>query len=706
MPAEAPQKSQSGNVALTIDRRPLSVEPGTTVLKAARQLGIRIPTLCDVPGLEPVASCFLCVVQVEGRRTLSPACALPASEGMVVTTDSDDVRRARQIALELLMSDHAGECVAPCSAQCPALLDIPGFVREIATQDNRRSMQTITDRLALPGALGRICPRLCEQACRRCEHDEGLAIGALHRYAADVDRAAIAPYIPSRAPATNKSVAIVGAGPAGLAAAYFLLQKGHRCTLFDAAPAPGGMLRYGIPAYRLPKDPLDAEIDAIRALGAEFRMGLRWGEDFSLDELRRTYDAVFLAIGAQQAQALRCEGEELARSGIEFLALVARDRKPALGDDVIVIGGGNTAMDCARSAVRLGARRVKVLYRRTRRDMPCLLEEVDAAEAEGVEIDYLVSPVRVERKGNDDLLLTCQRMELGEPDASGRRRPLPVRGSEFAIHGSTVIAAVGQAVERSLAEREGLHVSERGIAADVRTLATNLHGIFAGGDAVLGADLAVRAVAAGRMAAASIDQFVRGDIVTGEPATWDMTLRPVDDHERAAIFRAIEKAARVPLPAIDMERRRAGFDEVESGLPDDDAQREARRCMTCGCRKADCCDLRFLSAEYHVDPYHFAGARRRFAQDGSHPEIIYEPGKCIMCDACVRIAEDAGESLGVSIVGRGFDVTVAVPFDRPLSDGLREAAKRAAAACPSGALALRTARACDVCTLTFFPSGR
>ena len=706
MPAEAHLTSQAERVALTIDRRPVTVEPGITVLQAARQAGIRIPTLCDVPGLEPAASCFLCAVQVEGRRTFSPSCALPVSEGMVVTTDSDDVRRARQMALELLLSDHAGECVAPCSARCPAMLDIAGFVRDIATYDTRRSMATITDRLALPGALGRVCPRLCEQACHRCGHDEGLAIGSLHRYVADVDRHAVAPYIPSRAPATNKSVAIVGAGPAGLAAAYFLLQKGHRCTLFDAAPSPGGMLRYGIPAFRLPKDALDAEIDAIRTLGAEFRMEQRWGEDFSLDELRRTHDAVFLAIGAQQPQALRCEGEELARSAVEFLARVASGTPPALGDDVVVVGGGNTAMDCARSAVRLGARHVRVVYRRTRRDMPVLMEEVEAAEVEGVAIDCLVSPVRLERNGDSRLVLTCQRMKPGEPDQSGRPRPVPVGGSEFTIDASTVIAAIGQAVERSLAEREGLQVTERGVAADARTLATNLPGVFAGGDAVLGADLAVRAVAAGRMAAASIDQFVRGDLVTGEPAVWDIAMRPIDDGERAAIFRAIEKAARVPLPGIDMARRLAGFDEVEGGLPDEDAQREARRCLTCGCRKADACDFRVLSAEYQADPYHFAGARRRFSQDVSHPEIIYEPGKCIMCDACVRIAEEAGEQLGVGIIGRGFDVSVAVPFDRPLSDGLREAARRAAAACPSGALALRTTRACDVFTLTFHPARR
>jgi formate dehydrogenase major subunit len=690
-----------GTVALTIDKRSIRVEPGTTVLDAAERLGIRIPTLCHVKGLEPVASCFVCAVQIEDRRTLSPACALPVSDGMVVTTDSEDVRRARKMALELLLSDHAGECVAPCAARCPAGLDIPGFVYEIATRDNRRSMQVITERLALPGALGRVCPRLCEQECRRCAHDQGLAIGALHRYAADLDWRAAEPYVPPCASATGKSVAIIGAGPAGLAAAYFLQQKGHACTLFDAASAPGGMLRYGIPAYRLPKDALDAEIQVIRKLGAVFRMGMRWGEHFTLAELRKSHDAVFLAIGAQRAQGLRCEGEELALSGIEFLDLVAKGNPPSLGEDIIVVGGGNTAVDCARSAVRLDTREVKILYRRTRQEMPCLMEEVEEAEAEGVDIEFLVAPARLERNGHHRLLLTCQRMEVGEPDASGRRRPVPVEGSEFYVECSAVIAAIGQAVDRSVAGREGLRVTGWGIAADEKTLATNLAGVFAGGDAVLGADLAVRAVAAGRIAAASIGQFLRGEAVTGEPAMRDIAMQPVDDGERAAIFRAIEKAARVRMPEIDRERRLASFDEIANGLPEADAQREARRCLSCGCRKADCCQVRFLATQYDVDVYRFAGARRRFSQDVSHPEIIYEPGKCIMCDACVRIAAKAGEALGVSIIGRGFDVTVAVPFGKPLSEGLREVARRCAEACPSGALALRTARSCDLsgCTL-------
>jgi formate dehydrogenase major subunit len=219
--------------------------------------------------------------------------------------------------------------------------------------------------------------------------------------------------------------------------------------------------------------------------------------------------------------------------------------------------------------------------------------------------------------------------------------------------------------------------------------------VFAGGDAVLGADLAVRAVAAGRIAAASIHQYLTGQAVTGEPAIAGIAMQPVDDAERAAIFRAIERAGRVRSPEIPMERRLSSFDEVTEALPDADAAREARRCLTCGCRKADCCLVRSLATEYGVDMYRFAGQRRRFSQDLSHPEIVYEPGKCISCDACVRIAAAASEELGLATIGRGFDVAVAVPFGKPLSEGLRHAAQRCAAACPTGALALRTARACD-----------
>jgi formate dehydrogenase major subunit len=434
-------------------------------------------------------------------------------------------------------------------------------------------------------------------------------------------------------------------------------------------------LRYGIPAHRLPKDALDAEIEIIRKLGAEFQLGVLWGRDFVLAELRRRHQAVFLAIGAQRAQELRCEGEELALSGVEFLDLVARGNPPSLGDDVVVIGGGNTAMDCSRAAARLNTRSVRVLYRRTQREMPCLLSEAEEAQAEGVQIEFLVAPVRLERNGDHRLTLTCQRMELGEPDSSGRRRPVPVAGSEFIVSCSTVIGAIGQAVERAQAEREGLRVTGWGIADDERTLQTNLPGVFA---------------------AASIDQHLHGEPVVGESAQASVAMKPVDDDERARIFRDIEKSARVKMPEIDRAQRLAGFDEVELGLTDAAAEREARRCLSCGCRKADCCGIRALATEYGADVYRFAGARRQFTQDLSHPDIIYEPGKCIMCEACVRLAAQAGEPVGLTTTGRGFEVTVAVPFGKPLSEGLQLVARCAAELCPSGALALRTPRSCDL----------
>lgn len=685
-------------VHLTIDGQSIGVPAGTSVLDAAKWLGIRIPTMCHVPGIEPASSCFLCAVQIDGRRGFSPSCAMPVSEGMVVTTNSEDVRTARRMALELMLSDHAGECVAPCAARCPAGLDIPGFVYGISREDTRGATEVIARRLALPGALGRVCPRLCEQQCRRCELDQGLAIGELHRYVTDIDFERENPYLPPCSPPTGKSVGIIGAGPAGLAAAYFLLQRGHACTLYDAHDQPGGMLRYGIPAYRLPRKALDQEIDLIRKMGARFVMGTRWGVDFTLEQLRARHSAVFVAIGAQQSQLMRCEGEEMALGATDVLGEIARGNRPELGSAVVVIGGGNTAMDCARSAVRLAAESVRVLYRRSRQEMPCLMEEVEAAELEGVHLDLLVAPLRIERlKPSGLLAVTCQRMELGEADASGRRRPVPVAGSEFRIECTAVIAAIGQTVDRDLAGREGLRVTGWGVDAAGRTMETNLPGVFAGGDAVLGADLAVRAVAAGRKAAVSIDQSLHKLPVTGEPMFTDIALRPIDNAERAQMFRAIEQAARVRPKVLSMHRRQTTFEEVEHGLDAETATREAHRCLSCGCRKSDCCSVRSLATEYQADVYRFQGARRRFTQDDSHPEIIYEPGKCICCDACVRIAAAAEEPLGLSLVGRGFDVVVAPPFGQPLSEGLRKTAQRCAEACPSGALALRTARACDAC---------
>jgi formate dehydrogenase major subunit len=560
--------------------------------------------------------------------------------------------------------------------------------------EDRRSAEIAADFLVLPAALGRICPRLCEQRCHRCDAEAALSVGGLHRFAADLDIASGARYIPRKDAASGKRVAVVGAGPAGLSAAYYLLRKGHDAVLFDAHDAPGGMLRYGIPAFRLPHAVLDQEIDAIRVLGGDFRMGLRLGADITLDELRRDFDAVFLAIGAQGSRGLDCQGEELARPALAFLEHVAAGRPDQIGDEVIVIGGGNTAMDASRTAVRLDAKRVTVLYRRTRREMPCLMAEVDAAEAEGVILETLVAPLRLERSGNGGYRLTCTRMELGPPDGSGRARPVLIPGSTFTLEASCVIAAIGQTVETGELQAASLHVSPRGILADPATLLTNLPGVFAGGDAVSGADLAVRAVAAGKLAAVSIDQYLSGRRVQGDPEMVSVVMSKLDEQELAAFFRQVEEAPRAAMAERSAAERVRDFAEIELGFTPDEARRESARCMNCGCWKATTCQLRQYATEYGADPLRFAGARRRFERDSSHPEIVYEPGKCILCGACVAVAAEAGERLGLAIVGRGFEAAVAVPLRGTLAEAVPTVARRVADICPTGAFALKGVGTC------------
>jgi len=302
-----------------------------------------------------------------------------------------------------------------------------------------------------------------------------------------------------------------------------------------------------------------------------------------------------------------------------------------------------------------------------------------------------VAPVRLEQAGEATLRLTCVRMTLGTPDLSGRPRPVPVPGSEFALLASSVVAAIGQAVDTSSLGAGDLHLSPRGIVVSPATLATNIDGVFAGGDAVTGADLAVRAVAAGTLAAVSIDQYLGGRRVAGDPELVSVLLTRMDEAELAAFFRDVEQTPRAVMPELPVAARVTTFEEVDLGFSAELARHEASRCMHCGCSKATTCQLRLYATEYGADPLRFAGARRSFSRDTSHPEVVYEPGKCILCGACVTAAAEAGDGLGLAITGRGFDATVAVPLRGTMIEALPSAAGRAAEVCPTGAFALRGA---------------
>ena len=332
------------------------------------------------------------------------------------------------MALELLLSDHEGDCKAPCSLNCPAGTDCQGYVGLIANGQYREAVKLIKEKVPLPASIGRICPHPCEQACRRKMVEDPVAIAHLKSFAADLDLRSWAPYQPECAPDTHRKISIVGGGPAGLTAAYFLRTMGHSVAIYDAMPKMGGMLRYGIPQYRLPKEVLDQEIAAIANLGVTMINNAKIGDGITLDELREGSDAVLVAIGAWTSSSMSVPGESLngVMGGIDFLRHVALNEPSGIGERVAVVGGGNTAMDACRTAVRMGAKEVYIIYRRTRDEMPADALEIAQAEEEGVAFKFLTNPVEILGAGGSVRGVRLQQMALGEPDASGRRRPVPV----------------------------------------------------------------------------------------------------------------------------------------------------------------------------------------------------------------------------------------------------------------------------------------
>ncbi len=515
---------------LTIDNREVEVDDSETILDAAGKLGIKIPTMCFLQGHKALTSCMLCVVKVDGSNSLVPACGAIARNGMKVETDSEDVRQARRMALEMLLSDHVGDCMGPCQVTCPAGMNIPLMIRQISAGNLHKAIVTVKKDIALPAVLGRICPKPCERACRRAVFDEPVSICLLKRYVADVDLQSANPYLPICKPKQGKRVAIVGAGPAGLSAAYYLQQGGYDCVVFDDHDKPGGMLRYGVSQKELGRDVLDAEISLIEKLGVKFQGRTRVGDSLSLEDLRRDFDAVFVAIG------------ELKQSNAAWM---------------------------------------------------------------------------------------------------------------------------------------GLKIGAGGVAISGETYQTSISGVFAGGDCVRKRRLTVRAVADGKEAAVSISQYLSGQPVVGPPKVFNTHIGKLKDGEIEKFLAFASKAPRLaPL-------------QTGGGFTDDQAREEAARCLNCDCRKAENCKLRQYASEYEAHPARYKSERREFEQDTEHPEIIFEPGKCISCGLCVQITAQAGEPLGLSFVGRGFDARVTVPFGRSMAEGIKHTAAQCAAACPTGALAFK-----------------
>jgi ferredoxin len=521
-------------INLTIDGRSAVVPDGSTILEAAESLDIKIPTLCFLRELLPITSCMLCVVKVEGRRNLLPACATRVEEGMAVKNDDPDVTSARLTALELLLSDHVGDCMGPCQVACPADMNIPEMIRFMAAGRYDKAIVTVKEHLALPAVTGYICPAPCEKACRRGQIDEPIAVRLIKRCAAELDLAEAVPYKPPVSADRDEKVAVIGAGPAGLSASYYLQREGISCTLFDDREEPGGMLRYGVPEEDLPRKVLDAEIEQIKHLGVVFRQQVRVGRDISLEELLKTFDAVFLGIG----------------------------------------------------------------------------------------------------KVTDDEL------------------------ESFGLYGSK---GETPAVSRD-------------------TFQTGIPGVFAGGDVRKGLRLTVRSLADGKKAAAAILQFLNKETVTGPVREFNTRMGKPEQEEF------------INLSVSNKKSERSQIIDSNADMGKDEAAREALYCLHCDCRKRTSCKLRKYAREYGAKAAQYRGKRRAFILHDEHPDLIYEPGKCISCGICVRIAEQQKEKLGLAFIGRGFDVKVAVPFDKSIAEGLSKTAGEVVNACPTGALAFRNAQ--------------
>jgi NADH-quinone oxidoreductase subunit F len=460
---------------------------------------------------------------------------------------------------------------APCSHTCPAGIDVPRYLRFISEGKYDQAVAVIREKIPFPSICGHVCPHPCETKCRRGQVDEAIAIRALKRFAAEKGNG-LWKAKAKMAAATGKRVAIIGSGPAGLTASYYLAKQGHAVTVFETLPEPGGMMRYGIPEYRLPREVLAEEIEEIKSTGVDIRTNTGVS---SVDELfEHGYHAIFLAIGAHQGAKLRIEGEDSPEvmEGVSFLREINIGNKVRVGDRIAVIGGGNVAIDAARSALRLGAKEVTIIYRRTRDGMPASKEEIEEALLEGVKIEFLAAPIRIERR-NGEVELTCIRMELGAVDESGRRRPVPIEGNEFSLPFDTVIAAIGQVPEAP--EKFGLPL-ERGntIRVDDDSLATTREGVFAGGDAVTGPATVIEAIAAGRQAAVSIDKYLGGSGIIDE------ALAPPEEIETLPELEEGEKH-RISIPTLTLSERLCSFAEVELGLGEEMAIEEAKRCLRC-----------------------------------------------------------------------------------------------------------------------------
>jgi len=590
--------------------------------------GLDIPHLCSNNILSPYTSCWLCIAEIDGEKRPLPSCWYEYREGLNYQVQSEELENLRREILSLYISNHFADCLAPCKNACPAHIDIQGYLRFIKDREFRSAFELIRDRCPLPRVIGRVCPRFCEKDCYRNLIDEPLRINDAKKFVADL----ISPkYLPQQVPLRTPliKVAVIGSGPAGLTVSYYLRRKGIKVDVFEKESKPGGMLYYAIPDFRLPKDVVLDEADLIFKEGIDVYYNQEWGKDFSIDDLlKKGYKAVFVTIGAPKSKKFFEQGI----GSLEFLKEYNSGKIKELKGKVVVMGGGNTAMDCALTSRRLGAD-VIVVYRRTREEMPAFEEEIEETLKGGVKIRFLVNPKEVKEKS-----IVLQKMTLGEPDSSGRRKPVPVDEFEE-IKCDYFIQAIGQSFyfPEELGNREN---------------------IFIAGDALTGPKTVIEAIASARE---RVEEF----------------LAKLENR----VYKKTEFISKKNYWSLKKEDFNVKEEKRKQNLID-----EVNRCMECGCKEIENCKLKYYATQLKIEKPLFIGEVQKTKNDFKDKRIVYSREKCILCGECVRVAQEVVGCNALSLVGRGFSTRVAPALDNSLKETNCFYCGMCVDICPTGAL--------------------